>query len=617
MCAIAGGRHLEEAAVARALSSMSHRGPDGSGLWRVADGSVVLGHRRLAIIDLSAAAAQPMTCPRTGNVVTFNGEIYNYRELRNELAKEGWQFASSSDTEVALAAYGQWGLASFERFNGMFALAVYDAGARTLVLARDKIGKKPLYYAAATDCFAFASELKGLLQCLPGLPRDVDLEALKAYVDLGYVPSPLSIFRGVRKLPAATLAVLDLRGNVLALKKYWSLPTPDPRMLGVEQAAEELDPLLRHAVKLRLRADVPVGVFLSGGIDSSLIAALCAREAPDLQALTVGFADAAYDESRVAADVAKWIGLRHAVVPAQPSNATDLLALARQFDEPFADSSLIPTYLVSRAARQRVKVVLSGDGGDELFAGYDSYHRVLRERFVDSVPTVMRRAASGLGIVIPAGTPGRNFLRRISLDPIERFLQSGQAPEPMDGLIVAPELARHLAQLPDDGFRRAVLADLLRQVPAMSLLQSMTRLDFLTYLPEDVLVKVDRASMLASLEVRSPLLDYRVVELAFRMPDELRYRRGTRKAVLKALARRYLPPGFPYERKRGFVIPLSEWFNASWASLSSESIAPDSQLVDRRVVAQLQERNRRTGRYGRKLFEALMLGLFESAYVRA
>jgi asparagine synthase (glutamine-hydrolysing) len=577
---------------------------------------MVLGHRRLSIIDLSAAAAQPMTCARTGSVVTFNGEIYNYRELREDLAAEGWSFATSSDTEVALAAYGKWGLACFEKFNGMFALAIYDPRARTLVLARDRVGKKPLYYAAHADSFAFASELKGLLECLPGLPRDVDPEALKAYADLGYVPSPLAIFRGVRKLPAATVAVLDLSSNSLELKRYWRLPPPDARMRGVQEAAEELDPLLRDSVKLRLRADVPLGVFLSGGVDSSLIAALCAKETPDLLALTVKFADAAYDESAIAADVARWIDLPHVVVQAQPSSTADLLALARQFDEPFADSSLIPTYLVSREARQRVKVVLSGDGGDELFAGYDSYHRVLRESYVDNVPVPVRQVASVIGALFPVGIPGKNFLRRIALDPLERFLQSGREPEPMDGSILAPRLARDLALMVEDGHRRAVLEDLAQEAPALSLVQTMTRLDFLSYLPDDVLVKVDRASMLASLEVRSPLLDFRVVELAFRMPDELRYGRGVRKAVLKELAKRYLPPTFPYERKRGFAIPVSEWFNESWASLASDAIAADSRLVDRARVAELQERNRRTGRYGKKLFEALMLGLFESAYAR-
>jgi asparagine synthase (glutamine-hydrolysing) len=614
MCGIAGGGGIEAAAVERALEAIAHRGPDGRGQWISADRSVVLGHRRLSIIDLSSAASQPMVCRRTGNVVTFNGEIYNYRELRSELGALGWAFATASDTEVALAAYGQWGLACFSRFNGMFALGIFDAAARTLVLARDRVGKKPIYYAQQGQAFAFASELKAVLHCLPALPREVDVEALKTYADLGYIPSPLSVFRRIRKLPPATLATLDLQSGDLKLERYWRLPMPDPRLQQVEEAAEELDHLLRDAVRLRLQSDVPVGVFLSGGVDSSLVAAVCAKQAPDLGALTVKFADSAYDESEIARKVAGWIGLPHSVIQAEPSSAADLARLARQFDEPFADSSLVPTHLVSRAARQKFKVALSGDGGDELFAGYDSYDLVMREGYLDSVPKPLRVLASKFSGAIPVGVPGRNFLRRAALDAMDRFLMLYRAPESVERPIVAPSFAAQMESMVDDGYRRSLLADLDRDCTGLSMVQRMTRLDFMSYLPEDVLVKVDRASMLASLEVRSPLLDFRIVELAFRMPDALRYGNGVRKAVLKEVARKYLPPDFPYERKRGFSIPVADWFRSSWEPMLSQAVAPDSRLVDRHALLALQRGHQRTGRFGRQLFQAMMLGFFEATY---
>lgn len=614
MCGIAGGRGIDEAAMNRALDSMAHRGPDGCGQWVSTDRAVMLGHRRLSIIDLSSAASQPMVCRQSGNVVTFNGEIYNYRELRSELSTLGWAFTTTSDTEVALAAYGQWGKSCFSRFNGMFALGIFDAATSSLILARDRVGKKPIYYAQQGQAFAFASELKGLLHCLPKLRRDVDIDALKAYVDLGYVPSPLSIFRCARKLPAASLATFDLKSGSLEVGSYWRLPLPDPRLQRIEEAAEELECLLQDAVRLRLQSDVPVGLFLSGGVDSSLVAAICAKQAPDLGALTVKFADAAYDESAVATKVANWIGLPHTVIQAEPSSGADLAMLARQFDEPFADSSLIPTYLVSRAARRQFKVALSGDGGDELFAGYDSYDQVMREGYLDSVPMALRKFGSRFSGTIPVGIPGRNFLRRAALNPMDRFLMLFRAPETLERPMLAPAFAAQMERMADDGYRRSVLAALDRECEDLDLIQRMTRLDFMSYLPEDVLVKVDRASMLASLEVRSPLLDFRIVELAFRMSDKLRYRDGVRKAVLKEVAKKYLPPDFPYERKRGFSIPVSEWFRSSWESMVLQFVAADSRLVDRDALLSLQRDHKRTGRFGRQLFQAVMLGLFEANY---
>jgi asparagine synthase (glutamine-hydrolysing) len=615
MCGIAGGINIDPRAVERALAKLAHRGPDGSGLWRSTNQRVVLGHRRLSIIDLSAGAAQPMLCARTGNAITFNGEIYNYFDLRTQLIRLGWNFATSSDTEVALAAYGQWGSDCFPRFNGMFALVIYDALSQRVVLARDRVGKKPLYYAVLGESLAFASELKALLECVPTLPREIDREALKAYVDLGYVPSPLAIFSGVRKLQAATVATFDLLGTRESMSQYWRLPAPDPGIRRIENAAEELDLLLQDAVKLRLQADVPVGVFLSGGLDSSLVAAVCAQKAPSLKAFTVKFRDAAYDESGIAARVASWIGLPHTVIETTDTSRAELERLAGQFDEPFADASCIPTFLISRAAREHVTVALSGDGGDELFAGYDAYHVAMTEGRLEYLPAGLRRFLSRLNVVFPVGVPGKNFLRRLAHDRLARFMQLYRAPEAMEASFVGARFAEELAGMRDDGFRETVLAQIRREQPRLSALQEMTRLDFCTYLPDDVLVKVDRASMLASLEIRSPLLDYRIVELALRLPDALTYAKGMRKALLKEVARKYLPPDFPYQRKMGFSPPVSEWFGSSWANLPYERGSQTSGLVDLGAVRTLQQRHNKTRRYGRQLFQALMLAFFEANYV--
>ena len=461
-----------------------------------------------------------------------------------------------------------------------------------------------------------ASELKGILACVPELPRKIDPRALGAYLDLGYIPSPLSIFEAVRKLPPASLGVFDLRSRRLDVRGYWTLPRADEGMCSIEEAAEELDGLLRDAVRLRLQSDVPVGVFLSGGLDSGLVAALCAKEASDLETFTVTFPGSALDESQVASRVAEWIGLPNRRLAVQASVDSDLPLLAKQFDEPFADSSLIPTYLLSRATRACVKVALSGDGGDELFAGYDSYHRVMCETYLETIPSSARAVVGHLHRFIPVGTPGKNFLRRLALTPIERFLHLYSSPEDEGRSYLLPEWNRQARGYRGDRYRRETLERLTHSGSPLSLLQTMTRLDFGTYLPEDVLVKVDRASMFASLEVRSPLLDYRVAELAFRLPDRLRLHDGVRKVLLQRVAEKYLPPDFPFGRKRGFTIPEAEWFQRRWRGLLKANIASGSNLLDGDALEDLQARHQKTGRYGRMLFRALMLAFFEDNYVK-
>jgi asparagine synthase (glutamine-hydrolysing) len=357
---------------------------------------------------------------------------------------------------------------------------------------------------------------------------------------------------------------------------------------------------------------VPVGAFLSGGLDSSLITALALKEKPDLVTYTAQFPIASFDETPIAARVAKWIGARHNVLPVEAEDGAALKELGCQFDEPFADSSLLPTYLVSRAIREHVTVALSGDGGDELFAGYQHYSASNSESVWDRIPWALRNAAAILSQLMPLGTRGKNYLRRLPYDGIERFMFMARSPEDVRISPYASAISRELDALPSDRYRRSILRELgrLSAGKSLTLLQLMTRLDFYSYLPDDVLVKVDRASMLASLEVRAPLLDYRIVEFAFKLPDRLRFNGITRKYLLKKVARKYLPPDFPYERKQGFSIPEAVWFKEKWRH-NIESISTDAWLTDRKSVSEILRIHDRSGRCGRLLFGVLMLSEFQ------
>jgi asparagine synthase (glutamine-hydrolysing) len=611
MCGIVGKTGNKTGAMRDAVDRLRHRGPDSQNVWRSHDGSVELGHARLAILDLDARANQPLVCPLTGNVLVFNGEIYNYLDLRTELAAAGWQFHTTSDAEVLLAAYGEWGTDCLPRLNGMFAFAVYEPTTSRVFLARDRVGKKPLYYAVRDGMLGFASELKALLTLWPELPRELDSQALAGYLELGYIPGELSIYRAVRKLPPAHFAIFD-KGR-LVVHRYWQLPPPEVRAACNEKnALEKLDELLNDAVRLRLQSDVPVGVFLSGGLDSSLVAACVARQRPELVAYTAAFSDPRFDESPHAAKVAEWLGLTHRILPVTADDACVLEELGWQFDEPFADSSLLPTYLISRAIRRDVTVALSGDGGDELFAGYQGYAAAIEPEPLMGWPLALRRLLGRGRCLLPTGTPGKNFLRRLPLPPLEQFLLRSRCQEELPPWPLRPALVAGVANHAGDRFRRRVLSGMQKEWGELSLVQQLTRLDFLSYLPDDILVKVDRASMLTSLEVRSPLLDYRIVEFAFALPDHLRYANGG-KYLLRRLGERYLPPDFAYGRKQGFSIPESAWLRDSWSDLPYR-VAADSSLVKPDALVRLQAAHRRNGRLGVPLFRLLMLLQFERNY---
>ncbi len=570
MCGIAGffnldGRPAERRLLEAMGAVLRHRGPDGSGLFD--DGPAGLAHRRLAILDLEGGD-QPMTTVDGPSWIVFNGEIYNYLELRDELAARGHPLSTRSDTEVILHLYEEKGADCVRDLRGMFAFALWDPKQRRLLLARDRVGIKPLYYTRAGRLFAFASELKGLL-AHPAVPREPDPVALNEFMTLLYVPGPRTCYEGILKLPPAhTLMVTE---DGMELRRYWSLPE------GVEERPpqvwrEELDATLREAVRIHMRSDVPVGALLSGGIDSSLMVALASTEAGEpLRTFSVGFRESDMSELPYARQVAERYGTRHTEYVLEAQTVADVPSLIAHFDEPFGDSSAIPCSHIAQVAARDVKVCLSGDGGDEAFAGYDAYPLARTLGRADLVPLAARRLLLGpIERRVPEWVRGKGLLRFLTLPPADRYA------EIMGSVDVSTR-----PWLLTRAFREATAAhhpyerirDLHAAQPAHDEVARLQRVDMESYLPDDILVKSDRTSMLHSLELRVPLLDHKVLELAFRMPTHLKLRHGRGKLVLKETFADRLPEAIRSRRKQGFGIPLSTWLRGDLQSWAREVFA--------------------------------------------
>ncbi|HWR45837.1 asparagine synthase (glutamine-hydrolyzing) [Sporomusa sp.] len=614
MCGIAGSSKITTETLKVAIQKMQHRGPDADGAIGINNQMGAMGHVRLAIIDLDSRSSQPMVCPVSGNVISFNGEIYNYRDIREELAVLGWKFKTTSDTEVLLYAYNEWGTGCLSRLNGMFAFSIYDIEKREIFVARDRLGKKPFYYTLWGGEFSWASELKVLLTLQDTMPRDIDLEALGEFMALSYIPGSLSIYKHVRKLLPGHFGLYDCRTRIYREQRYWSLPLTVYDKMEETEAVRHLEELLRDAVRLRLESDVPVGTYLSGGLDSSLITAIAAQYNREIVAFTAKFSHQKFDESTIADSVAKWVGVNHQIIPVEAHDGGLLDRLGSQFDEPFGDSSLLPTYMVSKAISKYVKVALSGDGGDELFAGYPYYSLILNEQKYKGFPAPIRKAMSIFHHLLPVGVRGKNFLRRLALDDLDKFLLTTSLKEYTEISPLKDNVEQAMRGLSGVNNYRNLLANNLEKVRELSILQKMTRVDLYSYLPDDILVKVDRASMYCSLEARAPMLDYRIVEFAYALPDHLRLSGITTKHLLKKVARNYLPPDYNYERKQGFNIPEAEWMMKQWRPLFEEAVKADMYLLDKSKVEKIQEMHHKTGRLGNLLFKIMMLAQFEKQY---
>ena len=561
MCGIAGILRRDQAPVDAAVLKrmtdvLAHRGPDGEGV-RV-EGPVAFGHRRLAIIDL-VGGIQPMTSDDGSTWITYNGEVYNFRELRAELSALGRRFRTDSDTEVVLAAYESWGPECVTRLRGMFAFAIWDARRRRLLLARDRVGIKPLVYAWDGRALRFASEIKGLLADSE-VPRDLDWDALQDYLTHLYIPSPRTMFRGIRKLPPASYLVWSLDGGDPAIHTYWDLRmTPEPGIPEAEWVAR-LDHVLHETVRLHMVSDVPVGAFLSGGVDSSSVVACMAETSRvPVKTFSIGFDEHDYDELRYARLVAARHGTEHFEMVVKPDVMDILPRLAWQFDEPFGDASAVPTYCLSKLTRDHVTVALSGDGGDESFAGYRRYDQALRlhRRMDHGALAVCKPLLRWAGARRSPGAKGRERLQVLGMPPLERYYRmlTYQTPETLATLLTTEAAARMSGGRPTDA-----LSMMAGQAGTEDYLSTLQYVDVHHYLPGDILTKVDLTSMLSSLETRVPLLDHVLMEHAATMPPSLKLRDGTGKYVLKEAMRRHLPAETLDRGKMGFGVPLAHWF---------------------------------------------------------
>jgi asparagine synthase (glutamine-hydrolysing) len=562
MCGIAGivgasrSDRIEEAAVRRMCNAIVHRGPDDEGI--LARQNTGLGMRRLSIIDLSGGH-QPIFNEDGTAWIVFNGEIYNFPELRPDLQAKGHRFSTHTDTETIVHLYEEMGSDCVQKLRGMFAFALWDEKRQKLLIARDRLGKKPLHYALRRGRLYFASEIKSILAVAPEL-AEVNRAALLQYMYLGYVPDPATAFRGIHKLPPGHLLEFE-RGEV-RIRKYWDLPhyaTHQPA--SEEECLEELESRLAEAVRIRLISDVPLGAMLSGGTDSSTVVALMARaSSKPVKTFAIGFKQADFDESQYARIVAEKFATDHHELILEPDVVGTIEKLTGSLEEPFADSSMLPTYFISCLARQHVTVALSGDGGDELFAGYERYGiQQKRERFAAIPQTLSRLYRQHVFPLMPKGMRGRQLSYNLSLPWRERYA---------DEMCFIPAFEREMplltpefrATIAESGDPQDILLRYFEQAPATDPLSQTLYVDTKTYLVEDILTKVDRMSMLTSLEVRVPLLDHEFVEWVTALPPEWKMRGGQQKYILRKLAERVgVPKEVLYRRKQGFALPLVHW----------------------------------------------------------
>ncbi|HXW05838.1 MAG TPA: asparagine synthase (glutamine-hydrolyzing) [Vicinamibacterales bacterium] len=562
--AAASDAAAESARQVRAMcAAIRHRGPDDEGI-HVEDG-VALGMRRLSIIDL-ATGRQPIHNEDGSVWVVFNGEIYNYPTLRSELESRGHRFYTVSDTETIVHAYEEWGEDAFARLRGMFGIALWDRRQRSLLLARDRVGIKPLHYAVLDGRLYFGSEIKSLLAS-GALRPALDPEGLDHYLSYLYTPQDASIFQDVRKLPPGHL--LRWQNGTARVRQYWQLPIDARVPRAEEEAVEELGAVLRDAVQSHLMSEVPLGAFLSGGIDSSVVVGLMAQASTrPVRTFSIGFDEPQFDELQHARVVARHFGTDHHEFVVRPDALSILDRLIQHFDEPFGDSSAIPTWYVSELARRHVTVVLSGDGGDELFGGYDRYLPHPRVAAFDRwCPPGARPLASTVWPWLPHGATGKNFLRHASRDNPGRYLDAvGFFQRDEKHALLTPDLR---ARLRGRDAEAAMVRRFGRLAP-LSWPAQMMHFDFETYLPEDILTKVDRMSMAHSIESRVPLLDNAVVEYAARLPADLKIRHGRRKHILKQVAAQLLPADILSRRKQGFGVPIGVWFRGGLGDLFAD-----------------------------------------------
>ena len=590
MCGIAGivnfkNSNINPASLEKACSVLYNRGPDDSGIWT--ENNIGLAHRRLAVLDVSGAGRQPMSSHCGRYVIVFNGEIYNYRELKRELDATQPKWTSNSDTEVVLAAYSNWGVDCLTKLRGMFALAIWDKHKKILFAARDRMGVKPFYLHHSNNCFAFASRPGALLALSDDINAKVDTQALRLYLESGYVPAPFSIHEGIKKLPPAHYILLD--GKDIQIKKYWDyrsiVPDTNWESRKEEDLLDELDEILSRSVKSRMVSDVPLGAFLSGGIDSSLVVAMMARHSDrPVKSFTIGFDEDAFDESKHALAVSKHLGTEHHCELLKVEDLLDLMPVFRkEFDEPFFDYSAFPVMAVSRLARQHVTVSLSGDGGDELFGGYHYYQLAQRLNPIFKMPVFAKKLLSNMAHIAPGHKSKllAGALRQPNSAAMFTYMRSIAKDYPS---IISRE-----AMETTYGLENMFNADAELYPDTLAPSERGMRFDCAYTLPDDYLQKVDVASMAFSLESREPLLDQDLTEWAMKLPVSWKLRNNTNKYLLRKLAYRYIPREILDRPKQGFSVPIEDWLRGplfSWASdlLNNKELFQQLPLVQSTVL---------------------------------
>jgi asparagine synthase (glutamine-hydrolysing) len=623
MCGICGifepGKHtaMDRAMLASMASTLRHRGPDDEGIYTAP--GIGLAHRRLSIIDLKGGH-QPLSNEDGAIWIAFNGEIYNFEDLNRRYLGTGHQFATRSDTETIVHLYEELGEACFAQLRGMFAIALWDDRRKRLLLARDRLGKKPLFYTWNGRRFAFASEIKALWPA-GGIPDDMDLTALSDYFSFQYVPAPKTIYRHIRKLRPAHYMVVEAGG--IREVPYWDIRFDETRDLSEEQWCERFLEEYQTAVKSRLMSDVPLGAFLSGGVDSSSVVALMNRFQPPVTTCSIGFTEQKYDEAAEARQFAASLGANHFEERVRP-RAVDLLPkLAWYYDEPFADSSAVPTYYVSQVARRHVTVALSGDGGDENFAGYGRYRlSMLEQRLRSRVPAPVRRNVFGpLGRWYPKlGWAPRIFrakstFQSLACDPLEGYFWGVSCcPPDLKSRLLSPDVWNSIS----DYNSSDVLRHYYDRAGTTDPLSRLQYVDIKTYLVDDILTKVDRASMANSLEVRCPLLDHKLMEFIAQIPSNLKLRNGRGKYIFKKALEGIVPSTTLYRPKRGFAVPVAEWFRGELAGFTQDVLfGSDHELLNRSFLNRCWTEHRRGIRdWSAMLWCVLMFRTWESSRVR-
>ena len=587
------------------LNSLKHRGPDDEGVevFSLDSYSILLGHRRLSIIDISSNGHQPMFYEHLA--IIYNGEVYNFNDIRQELILEGYLFDSNSDTEVILKSYHFWGIHCVERFRGMFAFAIYNSEKEEIIIFRDRAGVKPLYYSLTDDAFIFSSELKPLMN-YPDFSKDIDFEAVSSYLQFGYIHAPKTIFKTVQKLLPGHYLKYDIVSKKMVTECYWNINDFYKSQVATDNVVDELKSIITEAFNLRMIADVPVGVFLSGGIDSSLVAAIVQKDSNiPINTFTIGFEDKRFDESNYAKDIAEYLGTNHTELICKKEDALAIIMrLPKIFDEPFADISAIPTVLVSELAKKQVSVVLSGDGGDELFCGYPSY-ALMEKRFKALSRIPFRKTLKKLSNVLPVPTIMQNKFNK-------RFIKLKNMLD-HDDIVNSFKVANSVFS--KDEIKKLIRADYYyaKDIPATtSNLEQLMISDFKGYLPDDLMVKIDRSTMSVSLEGREPLLDHKIIEFAASLP--IAYKKD--KEILKDILSCYIPENLFLRKKQGFGIPINHWLREDLKCLLdkylSENLIKEYNILNYNYTSKLLELFYAGKEDGNKIWVLLMFQMWFS-----